>query len=174
MTHANRAEAKNAVRLAAFITPGGRQIVHRRGRVTGADVDLDEVLRDLDAAQEVTWGDDFMGYELAYVDAEGMAWRLAVRRPLDSDSMTEPYLDCPSCGTTIRAHMAPEVANVNPNDATVAHAEERYRQEIQELRRLRRQHQAALDLCDRADVHDPGHGHWISSNEIRAALGEPR
>jgi len=131
-------------------------------------------LRDLDAAQEVTWGDDFMGYELAYVDAEGMAWRLAVRRPLDSDSMTEPYLDCPSCGTTIRAHMAPEVANVNPNDATVAHAEERYRQEIQELRRLRRQHQAALDLCDRADVHDPGHGHWISSNEIRAALGEPR
>lgn len=29
---------------------------------------------------------------------------------------------------------------------------------------------AALAACDAADRYDPDHGHWISTNEVRAHL----
>lgn len=56
------------------------------------------------------------------------------------------------------------VETANPNDAVVAAAEERYRQEIRELRTLRKQRQAVLRICDEVWT-DP-----FQCGRVRAAL----
>ena len=45
-------------------------------------------------------------------------------------------------------------------------------QQREEINQLQARIDAALAACDYADRYDQGHGHWISTGEIRAALAE--
>lgn len=75
------AETK-AFTAAAQPTPP-RRILHRIAADwrTGADLDLDDALRDLDDAVAIDWVHGLAGRDLRYVDPAGKPWLLAVTRP---------------------------------------------------------------------------------------------
>lgn len=81
-------EAKAALTAAVFTDTEGdepRQIVHRRGRFTGADCPLDEAIADCARSSSIAWiTDDVFRHDLAVAvdDAgEGMTWYFDVQRP---------------------------------------------------------------------------------------------
>ena len=81
-------EAAKAVIAAIQPTPP-RRIVHRIDSgmgITGADLDLDSVLRDLDDAVSIDWVNGLAGHDLRYQDPAGKRWLLAVTRPQPADT----------------------------------------------------------------------------------------
>jgi hypothetical protein len=68
--------------IAAIQPTPGRRGIHRFGSGgLGADIDLDVVLRDLDAATRIEWVDGFLDHDLMYEEPDGTRWLLAVKRP---------------------------------------------------------------------------------------------
>ena len=69
----------------------GRELIHVRGSFTGADWDLETVLKMLDDAEAVHWVDDFFGHHLEVVGtARGGSgprrWRLQIKPPVEATS----------------------------------------------------------------------------------------
>lgn len=87
----DRSEFLEAARSQAFTVDSsesadfGRQLIHCRGRFTGADWDLDAVLAEIESAADVAWSESFSGHDLAVTTPKGQPWRFQVSKP----SMTE-------------------------------------------------------------------------------------
>ena len=65
----------------AFRTPDGRDIIHVRGSVTGADWDLDDCVDLVRRAAMIRWRDNFMGHDLYVTDTpdrDDRLWLLGV------------------------------------------------------------------------------------------------
>lgn len=83
--HITPHEAIAAATEHAFTDEDGRATVHSvmigSTLMLGADWDLDDLVKELNRAQEIVWFDDFMGHELAIKSADGHFYKFAVKRP---------------------------------------------------------------------------------------------
>lgn len=75
-----RREFIEAAKAAAFTCEDGRQIIHCIGRICGADWDLDDVVREIETADAVQWGDHIIGHDLM-VKKGRFLWSFGVKRP---------------------------------------------------------------------------------------------
>jgi hypothetical protein len=78
-----RRDFKAAAVEAAFHTEEGRDIIHSRAGMLGADWDLDDVLEAIDAAQLVEYGPDILAHHLRVVTEDGRTLQFEVPMPGD-------------------------------------------------------------------------------------------